>query len=93
MIGGPAEDGPSVNWRCDKTAECDDAVGYRISRWNAATEAYEPLHTGLLPAETRAHTDTTAARGTTHFYTLEAVCADGGVAGTHAWNCVFQDRV
>lgn len=44
-----------------------------------------PLHAGLLPAETRAYKDTTAAWGTTHFYTLEAVRADGSVAGTHVW--------
>ncbi|MFJ4694288.1 PA14 domain-containing protein [Streptomyces sp. NPDC088766] len=93
IIGGPDQDGPSINWRCDRTAACETVVGYRISRWNAATEAYEPLHAGLLPAGTRAYTDTTAARGTTHFYTLEAVRADGGVTGTHVWNCVFQDRV
>ncbi|GAA3124688.1 hypothetical protein GCM10010521_09410 [Streptomyces rameus] len=93
VIGGPDEDGPSVNWRCDKTAECDTVAGYRVSRWNGATRSYEPLHAGLLPVETRAYTDTTAARGTTHFYTLEAVRADGGVAGTQAWSCVFQDRV
>ncbi|MGA5701731.1 fibronectin type III domain-containing protein [Peterkaempfera bronchialis] len=93
VIGGPDEDGPSINWRCDKTAECDTLTGYRISRWNAAAKAYEPLHAGLLPANTRAYTDTTAARGTTHFYTLEAVRADGSVAGTHVWSCVFQDRV
>jgi fibronectin type 3 domain-containing protein len=93
LIGGPGQDGPSINWRCDKTAECDTLAGYRVSRWNAATKAYEPLHAGLLPAETRAYTDTTAARGTTHFYTLEAVRADGGVAGTYVWDCVFQDRV
>ncbi|WP_405625133.1 PA14 domain-containing protein [Streptomyces sp. NBC_00016] len=93
VIGGPDEDGPSISWRCDKTAECDTVAGYRVSRWNAATQAYEPLHAGLLPAQTRAYTDTAAARGTTHFYTLEAVRADGGVAGTYVWNCVFQDRV
>jgi fibronectin type 3 domain-containing protein len=93
VIGGPDEDGPSINWRCDKAAECGTVAGYRISRWNAAAKAYEPLHTGLLPAGTRAYTDTTAARGATHFYTLEAVRADGGVAGTHVWSCVFQDRV
>ncbi|MFH8476942.1 PA14 domain-containing protein [Streptomyces sp. NPDC018000] len=91
VIGGRG--GPSINWRCDKTAECDTLAGYRVRRWNAATEAYEPLHAGLLPAETRTYTDTTAARGTTHFYTLEAVRADGSVAGTHVWSCVFQDRV
>ncbi|MCX5091771.1 PA14 domain-containing protein [Streptomyces sp. NBC_00365] len=93
VIGGPDQDGPSINWRCDKTAECDTVAGYRVSRWNAATKAYEPLHAGLLSAQTRAYTDTTAARGTTHFYTLEAVRADGSVAGTHVWSCVFQDRV
>ncbi|WP_164662814.1 PA14 domain-containing protein [Streptomyces sp. S1A1-7] len=93
LIGGPGVKGPSINWGCDKTGECDNVAGYRVSRWNAATKAYEPLHAGLLPTETRAYTDTTAARGTTHFYTLEAVRADGSVAGTHVWSCVFQDRV
>ncbi|WP_367321739.1 fibronectin type III domain-containing protein [Streptomyces sp. HUAS ZL42] len=93
VIGGPDQDGPSISWRCDNTAECDTVAGYRVSRWNADTKAYEPLHAGLLPAETRAYTDTTAARGATYFYTLEAVRADGSVAGTHVWSCVFQDRV
>ncbi|WP_454320453.1 PA14 domain-containing protein [Streptomyces phaeoluteigriseus] len=92
VIGGPDEDGPSINWRCDKATECDTLAGYRVSRWDPATTAYEPLHAGLLPAETGSYTDTTAARGTTHFYTLEAVRADGTVAGTYVWNCVFQDR-
>ncbi|KUO09918.1 PA14 domain-containing protein [Streptomyces sp. DSM 15324] len=93
VIGGPEEDGPSITWRCDKAAVCESVAGYRVSRWNAATKAYEPLHSGLLPAATRTYTDTTAARGATYFYTLQAVRADGGVAGTHAWSCVFQDRV
>ncbi|MFH8465271.1 PA14 domain-containing protein [Streptomyces sp. NPDC017991] len=93
VIGGAAQDGPSIGWRCTRTAECDTVAGYRISRWNAATKAYEPLHTGLLPTGTEAYTDTTASRGTTHFYTLQAVRADGSVAGTHVWHCVFQDRV
>jgi|GEM_PF-2887731 len=90
---GPDQDGPSIDWRCDKTAVCDTVAGYRVERWNAATKAYEPLHAGLLPADTRAYTDTTAAPGATHFYTLEAVRADGSVAATYVWNCVFQDRV
>ncbi|MDR6978480.1 fibronectin type 3 domain-containing protein [Streptomyces sp. 3330] len=93
VIGGPDEDGPSISWRCDRTEECDTVAGYRVSRWNAATKAYEPLHADLLPTDARAYTDTTAARGTTHFYTLEAVRADGSVAGTYVWSCVFQDRV
>ncbi|MER5789095.1 PA14 domain-containing protein [Streptomyces sp. NPDC001980] len=93
LTGGPGVNGPHISWGCDKTAECDTVAGYRIRRWNAATKAYEPLHAGLLPADTHAYTDTTAVRGTTYFYTLEAVHADGSIAGTHVWNCVFQDRV
>ncbi|WP_066953690.1 PA14 domain-containing protein [Streptomyces lushanensis] len=93
VIGGPGQDGPSISWRCDRTAECDTVTGYRVSRWDPAAKAYRPLHAEPLPAQTRAFTDTTATRGTTYFYTLEAVRADGGVAGTHTWNCVFQDRV
>ncbi|MYV54180.1 PA14 domain-containing protein, partial [Streptomyces sp. SID3212] len=90
---GPDEDGPSINWRCDKAPECDTVAGYRISRWNASTKAYEPLHAGLLGAGTRAYADGAAVRGATYFYVLEAVGAGGGVVGTHAWACVFQDRV
>ncbi|MFG2593815.1 PA14 domain-containing protein [Streptomyces sp. NPDC048438] len=93
VIGGPVEDGPSVSWQCTRAAECAAVAGYRVSRWNAVTKAYEPLHAGLLPAETRTYRDTTAARGATHFYTLQAVRADGSIAGTHVWDCVFQDRV
>ncbi|MEU3981407.1 PA14 domain-containing protein [Streptomyces sp. NPDC026672] len=93
VIGGPDEDGPSINWRCDRTAECDTVTGYRISRWNPTTNTYEPLHPGLLPAQTRTYTDTTAARGNTYFYTLEAVRPDATTTATHTWNCVFQNRV
>ncbi|WP_328938189.1 PA14 domain-containing protein [Streptomyces tauricus] len=93
VIGGPDEDGPSIGWRCTATAECDTVAGYRISRWNPTTKAYEPLHTGLLPARTESYTDTTATRGSTHFYTLQAIRPDGSVVGTHVWHCVFQDRV
>ncbi|SED47475.1 hypothetical protein SAMN05428944_7799 [Streptomyces sp. 1222.5] len=37
VIGGPDANGPSVNWRCDRTEVCDAVVGYRISRWDAAS--------------------------------------------------------
>lgn len=91
VMGAPGR--PSINWRCDKKPECDTVAGYRVSRWNPATEAYEPLHTGLLPAPTRTYGDTTAVPGNSYFYTLEAVRADGGVVSTYVWNCVFQNRV
>ncbi|MFF4650173.1 fibronectin type III domain-containing protein [Streptomyces sp. NPDC001380] len=93
LVGGPESVGPYIGWGCSNEAECGTVVGYRVSRWNAAANAYEPLHAGLLPAEARSYTDTTAARGAAYFYTLEAVRADGSVAGTYVWNCVFQDRV
>ncbi|WP_393081975.1 hypothetical protein [Streptomyces sp. LN704] len=70
-----------------------DNFSVRWSLTNAATQAYEPLHAGLLATETRAYADTTAVRGATLFYLLEAVRADGGVVGTHVWGCVVQNRV
>lgn len=85
--------GPTANWRCENATLCPPVAGYRASRWNPATGAYEPLHEGLLPPTTRTYTDTTATRGDTYFYTLEAVRADGSVAGVHPWYTVVQDRV
>ncbi|MFJ8648918.1 PA14 domain-containing protein [Streptomyces sp. NPDC093546] len=90
VIGSPE---PSINWKCDNTVLCGTVTGYRINRWNTQTEAYEPLHGGLLPVETRSYTDSTAIRGETYFYTLEAVRADGSVVGVFPWYTVVQDRV
>ena len=90
LIGGP---GPSVNWKCDDAATCATITGYRVSRWNQATQAYEPLHDGLLPAETRSYIDATGTRGDTYFYVLEAMRADGIAVGWYDWYTVVQDRV
>ncbi|MFV2120284.1 hypothetical protein ACE14D_18330 [Streptomyces sp. Act-28] len=84
---------PSVDWQCTDTDRCATVAGYRVSRWNPATEAYEHRHDGLLPADARSWVDTTATKGDTYFYTLEAVTADGAVVGTYPWCIVFQDRV
>ncbi|MFI2765813.1 PA14 domain-containing protein [Streptomyces echinatus] len=84
---------PSVDWQCTDTARCATVTGYRVSRWNPATNAYEPQHDGLLPADARTWADTTATKGNTYFYTLEAVTADGAVVGTYPWYTIFQDRV
>ncbi|MFF3684449.1 PA14 domain-containing protein [Streptomyces sp. NPDC002187] len=84
---------PSVDWQCTDTALCDTVAGYRVSRWNPAAGAYQPQHDGLLPAATRTWEDTTATKGSTYFYTLEAVTADGTVVGTYPWYTIFQDRV
>ncbi|MEV7017167.1 PA14 domain-containing protein [Streptomyces sp. NPDC093991] len=96
-LGGPGHNRtatrPSVDWQCTDTARCATVTGYRVSRWNPATKAYEPQHDGLLPADARTWEDATATKGNTYFYTLEAVTADGAVVGTYPWYIVFQDRV
>jgi fibronectin type 3 domain-containing protein len=84
---------PSANWKCDNTALCGTVTGYRINRWNPATETYESLPGGQLSAETRSYIDTTATRGDTYFSMLEALRADGSVAGVYPWHTVVQDRV
>lgn len=84
---------PSVDWQCTDTARCATVTGYRVSRWNPATKAYEPQHDGLLPADVRTWEDATATKGNTYFYTLEAVTADGTVVSTYPWYTVFQNRV
>ncbi|WP_330458958.1 PA14 domain-containing protein [Streptomyces sp. NBC_00820] len=50
-----------------------DATGYQVYRWNPDTEAYEKL---AAPTGT-SYQDTGAARGTTHFYRVTALRADG----------------
>ncbi|KES06256.1 hypothetical protein BU52_16130 [Streptomyces toyocaensis] len=84
---------PSVDWQCTDTTRCATVTGYRVSRWNPVTKAYEPQHDGLLPADARTWEDATATKGNTYFYTLQAVTADGAVVGTYPWYTVFQDRV
>ncbi|MFJ9635566.1 PA14 domain-containing protein [Streptomyces sp. NPDC101178] len=84
---------PSVDWQCTDTARCATVAGFRVSRWNPTAKAYEPQHDGLLPAGARTWEDSTATKGNTYFYTLEAVTADGTVVGTYPWYIVFQDRV
>ncbi|MFG2329992.1 fibronectin type III domain-containing protein [Streptomyces sp. NPDC048604] len=85
--------GPSANWKCENTFVCPTVTGYRVSRWNQTSQAYEPLTSELLPADTRSWTDHSATRGDTYFYMLEAVRADGSVAGYYMWYTVVQDRV
>ncbi|SNT59021.1 PA14 domain-containing protein, partial [Actinacidiphila glaucinigra] len=52
-----------------------DAVGYRVYRWDRNTGRYESLT--AEPVTATAWTDTAASRGTTHFYWVRAVYADG----------------
>ncbi|MEU9345552.1 PA14 domain-containing protein [Streptomyces sp. NPDC048278] len=50
-----------------------DATGYQVYHWNRDTKAYEKL---ASTTGTSYH-DTAAARGTTHFYRVTALYADG----------------
>ncbi|WP_327176886.1 PA14 domain-containing protein [Streptomyces sp. NBC_01335] len=60
------------------------ATGYTVERWNPATEAYEPIAAATSPYPYTSVTDKSAARGTTHFYRVTALYADGtaSVPGT-----------
>ncbi|MGW0825493.1 PA14 domain-containing protein [Streptomyces sp. NPDC002845] len=51
-----------------------DATGYQVYRWNPDTEAYEKL---AATTTATSYMDTGAARGTTHFYWVTALHADG----------------
>ncbi|MGW2280870.1 PA14 domain-containing protein [Streptomyces sp. NPDC001770] len=61
-----------------------DATGYTVERWNPATGAYEPIAAAPSPYPGTSVTDTSAASGTTHFYRVTALYADGtaSVPGT-----------
>lgn len=52
-----------------------EATGYRVYRWNHDAGSYEQLT--AEPVTGLSYTDTTAATGTTHFYWVTAVHADG----------------
>ncbi|WP_308315386.1 PA14 domain-containing protein [Streptomyces sp. ISL-100] len=52
-----------------------DATGYLVHRWNPATQAYEKLT--AEPVTEQSYTDSAAPTGTTHFYRVTAVYADG----------------
>ncbi|NEB00442.1 PA14 domain-containing protein [Streptomyces sp. SID13726] len=72
-----AADGTGVDltWDVSSSYYKDDITGYRVQRWNPATAAYEPLTAD--PVTGTSYTDGTAAAGTTHFYWVTALHADG----------------
>ncbi|GGQ90576.1 PA14 domain-containing protein [Streptomyces aurantiogriseus] len=64
-----------LSWELSSAYHGTDITGYRVYRWNPATAAYEPLTAD--PVTGTSYTDTTAAPGTTHFYWVTALHADG----------------
>ncbi|MGW2786902.1 fibronectin type III domain-containing protein [Streptomyces populi] len=53
-----------------------DATGYRVLRWDREAGRYVSL-TGDTPVTGTSYTDTTAPSGTTHYYWVTALLADG----------------
>ncbi|MFF5447133.1 hypothetical protein [Streptomyces sp. NPDC012888] len=80
---------PSIRWECNDSTQCGEVAGYRVTRWNTSTKAYEPLHSGLLPTTATSYTDHTATRGNTYFYMLQALRRDGSAVATHAYDCIL----
>lgn len=62
------------------------AAGYTVERWNPEAGAYEEISAAGTPYTGLSFTDAEAAAGTTHFYRVAALYADGtaSVPGT-AW--------
>ncbi|MDX2707743.1 PA14 domain-containing protein [Streptomyces sp. PA03-6a] len=70
LTAAGVSDGVRLGW-----GDVADAVGYLVYRWDRDTGRYESLTPE--PVTATAWTDTTAARGTTHFYWVRAVHGDG----------------
>ncbi|MFI6337688.1 PA14 domain-containing protein [Streptomyces sp. NPDC050535] len=64
-----------LDWKLSSSYYGTDITGYRVYRWNPSTAAYEPLT--AEPVTGLSYTDSTAAAGTTHFYWVTALHADG----------------
>ncbi|MEU2714476.1 PA14 domain-containing protein [Streptomyces sp. NPDC007205] len=62
-----------------------DATGYQVYRWNADTQAYEKLAATTQPS----YEDTGAAPGTTHYYWVTALHADGTESAPGAAHAVL----
>ncbi|AXE82525.1 PA14 domain-containing protein [Streptomyces atratus] len=71
----PAAGTVQLDWDLSSAYNRTDITGYRVYRWNPATAAYEPLTAD--PVTGLSYTDTTATAGTTHFYWVTALHADG----------------
>ncbi|MFD7135274.1 fibronectin type III domain-containing protein [Streptomyces sp. NPDC059894] len=64
-----------LDWTGLDESSPEAAGGYRVYRWNPETSAYEKL--ADTAAADNYYDDFTAERGTTHYYWVTAVAADG----------------
>ncbi|MEV1079707.1 PA14 domain-containing protein [Streptomyces sp. NPDC050211] len=74
-VAPEGDGGNSLTWTGLGESAPEAARGYRVYRWNPATSAYEKL--ADLTSGDRSFIDTGAKRGTTSFYWVTAVAADG----------------
>jgi fibronectin type 3 domain-containing protein len=82
-----SEDAARPSWRCDG-AVCAGITEYRISRYDPATGAYEPLGTQpAVPGTAHyAYADATQPLGRISYYRVVGVLADGTeTAAAHPW--------
>ncbi|MFD7696501.1 PA14 domain-containing protein [Streptomyces sp. NPDC059805] len=73
--GAEGDEGNRLSWHGLGEDAPEQAAGYRIYRWNPGTSAYERID-AAAPGATE-YFDTGAARGTTSYYWVTAVAADG----------------
>ncbi|MFB8756644.1 PA14 domain-containing protein [Streptomyces nigra] len=73
--GAEGDEGNRLSWHGLGEDAPEQAAGYRIYRWNPGTSAYERID-DAAPGTTE-YFDTGAARGTTSYYWVTAVAADG----------------
>ncbi|MDI9832196.1 PA14 domain-containing protein [Streptomyces sp. KAU_LT] len=73
--GAEGDEGNRLSWHGLGEDAPEQAAGYRIYRWNPGTSAYERIDVAA-PGATE-YVDTGAARGTTSYYWVTAVAADG----------------
>ncbi|MGX2993375.1 fibronectin type III domain-containing protein [Streptomyces sp. JNUCC 64] len=73
--GAEGAEGNSVRWTGLGPSAPQAARGYRVHRWNPATAAYEKI--ADVGRGGSSYVDTGAGRGTTSYYWVTAVAADG----------------
>jgi len=71
--GAQGDEGNHLDWSW--SADAQETTGYRVQRWNPATGAYETV--ADLGSDVTEYYDTGAPRGTTSFYWVTALAADG----------------
>ncbi|MGV9558842.1 fibronectin type III domain-containing protein [Streptomyces sp. NPDC003522] len=75
VTGAQHTQGNHLGWEGIDTTAPEQAGGYRIYRWNPAASAYEKI--GEVAGGVQEFDDIDAQRGTTTFYRVTALAADG----------------